>query len=154
MILSRSADYALRAMIYLARNSSSQFIPLTQIATEMRTPPFLLGRLMQRLVKGDVLQSMKGHHGGFRLTRDAATISAQDIVRLIDGPFTVFDCSGDAVCGLAGDCPLLGMMARAERALESVFSAVTLQSLAHQTPPRMLNDVRMNLPRRNITGGA
>lgn len=151
MILSRSADYALRAMIYLARNPSSQYVALTKIATEMRTPPFLLGRLMQRLVKGDLLQSMKGHHGGFRLARDPATITAQDIVRLIDGPFTVFDCSGDAPCGLAGDCPLICMMERAERALGDVFASVTLQTLAHA--PGTPAEVRIHLQRRSSPGG-
>jgi Rrf2 family nitric oxide-sensitive transcriptional repressor len=131
MILSKSADYALRASIHLARNRSSRYIPLNEIAAAMRTPPFLLGRIMQRLVKGDIVISMKGHHGGFRVIREPKNITAAEIIRQVDGRFQMFDCSGIAACGLSGDCTMLEMFERAETALDTVLQTYTLEDLAH-----------------------
>ena len=133
MILSKSADYGLRAMVYLARNRGVRLITLHEISNAMHTPPFLLGRIMQRLVRADLLVSMKGHHGGFRLHREPVDINVSDIVLAIDGPFQMFDCTGIAACGLSGDCTMLDMFTRAERALDEVLCSVTLHDLASHT---------------------
>jgi Rrf2 family protein len=134
MIVSRSADYALRAMIYLARSGGTRFITLNEIAMQMRTPPFLLARLMQRLVHGQLVASLKGHHGGFQLLLEPRQITAGRIVNLIDGPFVMFDCTGQSECGLKDACCVVDMFARAERALQEVFASVTLEQLAHASP--------------------
>lgn len=156
MIVSRSADYALRAMIYIARQSGTRFVPLNEIATEMKTPPFLLSRLMQHLVKAGLLLSMKGHHGGFRLIKGSGDVTAAEILRSIDGPFEAFDCTGIAACGLRGQCTLLGMFSRAERALDEVFSSVTLEDLAHLPHGQRLgatSRVRFDIDRNEQVGG-
>jgi len=128
MIVSRSADYALRAMVYLARLDSHRYVPANEIANEMQTPPFLLSRILQHLVKSELLLSMKGHHGGFRLRRGADQISVYEIIHLIDGPFVVHDCSGN--CGLSHDCNLKTVFSKAETTLEDVFKNVTLADLS------------------------
>lgn len=133
MILSKSADYGLRAMVYLARNRGVRLITLHEISSAMHTPPFLLGRIMQRLVRADLLVSMKGHHGGFRLHREPPDITVADMVLAIDGPFQMFDCTGIAACGLSGECTMIDMFTRAEQALDNVLRAVTLQDLAAHT---------------------
>jgi Rrf2 family protein len=155
MILSRSADYALRAMIYLARNRGSRYVTLNQIATEMQTPPFLLGRIMQRLVKGDLVLSMKGHHGGFRLVRNPVDIAVADIVHQVDGPFQMFDCTGISACAMAGECTLLDMFLRAEKALDDVLRSVTLSELAShpRQGERGLPSNRIQLSLGNGGGG-
>lgn len=130
MVMSRSADYALRAMVYLARNRGPRFIPLNEIAREMGTPPFLLARLMQRLVRAKLVQSMKGHHGGFRLLGDPSEMRAAAIVSAIMGPFKVFDCADTLHCGLNHSCNLIDLFERAEAALQVVFESVTLEELA------------------------
>jgi Rrf2 family protein len=130
MIVSRSADYALRAMVYLARLDSPRYVPANEIANEMRTPPFLLSRILQHLVKGELLLSMKGHHGGFRLRKSPDQVSVLEIIHLIDGPFVVHDCAGKGDCGLSPDCDLRDVFATAEKNLEDVFQTVTLGALA------------------------
>ena len=128
MIVSRSADYALRAMVYLARLDSPRYVPANEIANEMQTPPFLLSRILQHLVKSELLLSMKGHHGGFRLRKTPDEISVYEIIHLIDGPFVVHDCAGN--CGLSHDCNVKSVFAKAEKSLEEVFMNVTLSDLS------------------------
>jgi Rrf2 family protein len=155
MILSRSADYGLRAMIYLARNRGSRHITLNEIAAAMHTPPFLLGRIMQRLVKGDLVFSMKGHHGGFRVARDPRGITVAEVIREIDGPFHMFDCTGTAECGLSGDCTMGDMFSRAEKALDDVLRSVTLEDLATHSrlPDRLGSTGRTHMSMGNFGGG-
>ena len=155
MILSRSADYALRAMIYLARQRGTRFVTLNEIATQMRTPPFLLGRLMQQLVRGRLLLSMKGHHGGFRLLKNAGEITPAEIIRLIDGPFMMYDCTGHSDCGLNDACSLTDTFARAESAIQGVFTSVTLEDLAHPGRERVVatSRVPMAVNRSEMGGG-
>jgi Rrf2 family protein len=130
MIVSRSADYALRAMVYLARLDGPRYVPANEIANEMRTPPFLLSRILQHLVRGDLLVSLKGHHGGFRLRKRPDEVTLFEIIHLIDGPFVMHDCSGKGDCGLSHDCSLRTVFTRAERHLEDVFRSVTLADVA------------------------
>ncbi|HZL85110.1 MAG TPA: Rrf2 family transcriptional regulator [Candidatus Krumholzibacteria bacterium] len=136
MIISRSADYALRAIVYLARLDSHRYVPANEIANEMQTPPFLLSRLLQHLVKNEILLSMKGHHGGFKLRLSPDRITAYDVIQLIDGPFLMHDCSGH--CGLSNDCNLKHVFGLAEKSLESMFNDLTMAELAQ---PRWNNTI-------------
>ena len=128
MIISRSADYALRAIVYLARLDSHRYVPANEIASEMQTPPFLLSRILQHLVKNELLLSMKGHHGGFKLRLSPDRITAYDVIHLIDGPFLMHDCSGH--CGLSSDCNLKHVFGLAEKSLENMFNTLTVAELA------------------------
>ena len=130
MIVSRSADYALRAMIYLARAGDTRYVTLKEIASEMGTPPFFLGRVMVRLVRSGVVLSLKGHHGGFRLGRPPSLITAGEVMRWIDGRPVVYDCSGVGACGLRKGCPLVSLFERAETAITGVLGTTTLESLS------------------------
>jgi Rrf2 family nitric oxide-sensitive transcriptional repressor len=129
MIISRSADYALRALLYLTRlEPSSRFVPANEISNEMQTPPFLLSRILQRLVKSGMLQSMKGHHGGFRMSKAPGDINVYDVIKIIDGAIVVHDCVPEK-CGMGPCCNLRDAFTSAERALELSLRAVTLADL-------------------------
>jgi len=131
MIVSRSADYALRAMVFLARLDSRRYVPANEIANEMQTPPFLLSRILQQLVKGELLDSMKGHHGGFKLHRAPETISVFEIIHCVDGPVVVHQCASH--CGLSYDCHLKEVFATVGKSLEASLTKVRLADLV---PPR------------------
>ncbi len=134
MIISRSADYALRALLYLTRlEPSSRFVPANEISNEMQTPPFLLSRILQRLVKSGLLHSMKGHHGGFRLNKNPAEINVYDVIEIIDGSIVVHDCVSEK-CGMGPCCALRDAFTRAERALELALRAVTLAEISRPEP--------------------
>ena len=96
----------------------------------MVTPPFLLARLFQSLVRANLVQSMKGHLVGFLLGLNPSEIRAAHIVRAIMGPFHAFDCTNDLACGLNHSCSLKDLFGRAEEALQRVFESFTLEQLA------------------------
>lgn len=154
MIISRSADYALRALLYLTRlEPSSRFVPANEISNEMQTPPFLLSRILQRLVKSSFLHSMKGHHGGFRLNKRPEEINVYDVIQVIDGAIVVHDCVTDK-CGMGPCCTLRDAFTRAERALELALRAVTLADLNRPQPRDQLVQVGLGVAPGNESGAS
>ena len=154
MIISRSADYALRALLYLTRlEPSSRFVPANEISNEMQTPPFLLSRILQRLVKSGLLHSMKGHHGGFRMDKRPEEINVYDVVQIIDGSVVVHDCIADR-CGMGPSCSLRDAFQGAEKALERALRDVTLADLTRPQQQGSLVQVGLGVSSQTESGAS
>jgi Rrf2 family protein len=82
-VLSNTAQYALRAVIYLAQRENAGPIRVDEIAERLDVPRNYLSKIMHALVKEGVLTSLRGPHGGFRLALPASTVSLFQVV----GPF-------------------------------------------------------------------
>ena len=107
MLYSRSAEYAIRALIPLAELPVGEFALVKTLAAETSVPSHFLAKLLQDLARIGVLKSTKGPHGGFRLNMPAKEISMLRIVEAIDGPgrFDRCLCGGEecdekSVCGM------------------------------------------------------
>jgi Rrf2 family cysteine metabolism transcriptional repressor len=85
MKLSSRGEYALLALVYLARNDSDSFISVETIAHHQGIPPKFLEHIMLQLKRATYLKSAKGQHGGYRLAKPANKIMLAEIIRLIDG---------------------------------------------------------------------
>lgn len=85
MNLSSRSEYALLALVYLARHSEEGFISVQTIAAAQGIPPKFLEQIMLVLKLSKYLRSHKGKHGGFRLAKPAAKITLAEIIRLFDG---------------------------------------------------------------------
>jgi Rrf2 family protein len=127
MILSRSADYGLRALIHLAQVGRDQPVPLDKIAEAQRIPAALLSKILQTLVKAEVLRSHRGYGGGFVLVADPATLTLDVVIQAIDGPFTVFECLDDeAFCQLCNRCKLRGKLGELQVAMIALLRSTTI----------------------------
>lgn len=96
MYLSQTAEHALRAVLYLARQPHGARVPAELIAEALAAPRNYLAKTLGALAKAGVITGARGPHGGFRLAVPAGQLSLARVVR----PFT--DAAGSAVC-LAGD---------------------------------------------------
>ena len=107
MLYSRSAEYAIRALVPLADLPAGEFALVKTLAADTGLPSHFLAKLLQDLARIGVLKSTKGPHGGFRLNMPAEEISMLRIVEAIDGPAR-FDrcpggsaeCSDKVACGM------------------------------------------------------
>lgn len=87
MKISRSTGYALLAVGYVAKNKDKKDIILSQeIAKEYGMPLEYLLKILQQLVKADVLRSKRGPRGGFSMAQPAKKISMLQIVEAVEGP--------------------------------------------------------------------
>lgn len=83
-VLSHSADYALRAVLYLAAREGGGLIPANEIAEALGVPQRYLGKVLNTLAHAGTLASTRGPRGGFRLTRPAAELTLADVIAPFD----------------------------------------------------------------------
>ena len=88
MRISAKADYAVRALVVLARHASPDEGPVTvdRIAREGDIPPRFLEGILAEVRRAGLVESKRGAEGGYRIARDPADIRVADVVRVIDGP--------------------------------------------------------------------
>ena len=107
MYLSRPAEYALRAMTYLARLVPSKRVRSRDLAEAVDIPAAFLSKIMRRLVANGLVDAQKGHHGGFVLSRPPAEIRFIDILRAVEfGPIADHCLFGLGSCDTQNPCPL------------------------------------------------
>ncbi len=86
MKLTSKSEYAMLALVYLARQPENTYIRVETIAIEQSIPPQFLEQILLVLKRGKILMSLKGHNGGYRLAKPPADITLAEVIRLIDGP--------------------------------------------------------------------
>src|SRR5689334_4637028 len=124
-MISRSAEYSLRAVVCLAANGKT---PLTtqQIAAATHIPAGYLAKLLQALVKAGMIASQRGVNGGFVLAQGAGQLTLLDIVRVSDDSRRVDRCP----LGLASHshclCPLHQRIDHAVASAERELRGVTV----------------------------
>lgn len=85
MLLSRSSQYTLQALIYLARQPEGHMVMVKDIAEALGLPVFYLAKLIQPPTRAGWLITARGRGGGVRLSAGAADLTLFDILRLTDG---------------------------------------------------------------------
>jgi Rrf2 family protein len=87
MRLSRTAYYALPALVYLARQPPGEALVTSRaIAADRVVPERLLLKVLTPLVSARVPLSVKGPNDGYRLARPAAKVTLPEVVEAVDGP--------------------------------------------------------------------
>lgn len=85
-MLSRTAEHALRAAIFLARQDRGQPLSAEAIATGLATPRNYMGKTLGSLVSHGIVASSPGRKGGFRLAIPAAHLTVAQIIDAVDKP--------------------------------------------------------------------
>ena len=83
-VLSHSADYALRAVLYLAQRDGSGLIPANEMAEALNVPQRYLGKVLNTLAHAGTLASTRGPRGGFRLTKPADQLTLAEVIAPFD----------------------------------------------------------------------
>ncbi len=107
MQITRQADYALRAMIFLAKLDPNQRAATSQIADVQRIPPSFLAKIISQLSIAGLIHTSRGARGGVSLARIPEEISILEVVEAIDGPISLNECTTPSgVCQFGEDCPM------------------------------------------------
>jgi Rrf2 family protein len=107
MQITRQADYAVRAVLYLASLNNGTRAPTSKIAREQNIPSSFLAKIVSQLSVAGVVQTSRGARGGVSLARPSDEISLLEVIEAIDGPITLNECVPDpSVCPFGEDCPV------------------------------------------------
>jgi Rrf2 family protein len=105
MQITRQADYAIRAVRYLAKQGTSQRVATSTVAKEMKIPASFLAKIISQLSIAGLLHTSRGARGGVSLAREPKEISVLDVVEAIDGPILLNECVGsNKPCTFEDEC--------------------------------------------------
>jgi Rrf2 family protein len=128
--LTKRGDYAIRAMIALARGDGS-LQSVRTIADEMTMPPRFLPQVMADLVRAGLVEAVQGRSGGYRLSAPAAAISLLAVVEAAEGPSRRETCVlRGGPCGRDGDCTVHAAFAAAEDAMLDALGSATIAEVS------------------------
>lgn len=146
MKLSRRGEYALKALIHLARRGEGGVATVPEMGRLEGLPEPFLHQILLELTSGGVLRSRRGRGGGFELARPASEIFLGSVVRLVDGPLAPIPCASVTAyeacptCPEPGTCDLRGVMRRVRDAVADILDHTTLADAASgaeaRTAPR------------------
>jgi Rrf2 family protein len=127
-MISQTAEYALRAVVWLASRPDEAFTAQA-LAAHIHVPAGYLAKVMHSLVRARLLVSQRGRNGGFRLRGKAAGISVLDIVDAVDPIRRIRSCPlGLATHGLRL-CPLHRRLDEAIAMVRKAFGGATVAEL-------------------------
>lgn len=138
--ISQKCQYALRAILELAKTYGHGTVNVSQIAAAQAIPPRFLELILGELRKGGFVLSRRGVQGGYELASEPQALTAGDIIRFIDGPLDPVACvSGDSAenCAFGGNCAFLPMWQRAKEAISKVYDSVSFADLLEQERKRL-----------------
>lgn len=117
MQITRQADYAVRAVLHLARSGDTR-TATSVIAEEQKIPPSFLAKIISQLSIAGLLHTSRGARGGVTLARHAGEITLLEVIEAIDGPIQLNECVGDtSTCSFDKDCPLRPVWCEAQEEL-------------------------------------
>ncbi len=106
MQITRQADYAVRAVLHLAR-TGEQRTATSAIAEEQHIPPSFLAKIISQLSIAGLLHTSRGARGGVTLAKEPKEITLLEVIEAIDGPIQLNECVGEnGVCSFDDNCPL------------------------------------------------
>ncbi|SMC54488.1 transcriptional regulator, BadM/Rrf2 family [Cellulophaga tyrosinoxydans] len=143
VMLSISTKYAIKAVLYLAVNSTvDKKILAKEISAPTGVPKAYLSKILQELSRHDIISSVKGPNGGFYLTAENQQTSLIKIVDLIDGEHRLKSCILSIQnCNSDHPCPLHNMVGNTKSRFISKLETTSIHDL--------VNDIKIgksNLP--------
>jgi Rrf2 family protein len=133
MQITRQADYAVRAVVFLAQLGPDKRAATNQIAKEKQIPPSFLAKIVSQLSVAGLLQTSRGAHGGVSLSRLPEQISLLDVVEAIDGPIMLNECVlSTSSCYFGDECVLRPVWCEAQAKLVHHLKTTTFDAFIKQ----------------------
>ncbi|RXJ50091.1 RrF2 family transcriptional regulator [Gelidibacter gilvus] len=132
-MFSKACEYGIKASIYIALSSyDGNRVSLKEIAKEIDSPEAFTAKILQALVRDQIINSVKGAYGGFEIPKEAiSSIKLSQIVNSIDGDSIYHGCGlGLNVCDENHPCPVHDQFATIRNELKRMLESTNLEQLA------------------------
>jgi FeS assembly SUF system regulator len=128
--LSKLTDYGTVAMAHIAREPD-RIHAAAELAAVIGVAVPTVSKILKMLSGGNLLQSVRGPKGGYRLSRPAGEISVAQVIDAMEGPIGVTECSAIAgLCAQEGSCTVRANWQRINRVIHDALVQMTLADLA------------------------
>jgi Rrf2 family protein len=147
-MVSQTAEYALRAVVYLAGQAGPQ--TTSQIAKATHVPAGYLAKVMQSLGRAGVVRSQRGLNGGFTLTLPPAKLSILGVVNAVEPIRRITECPLGIPSHGRRLCPLHHRLDQAAAVVEKAFRETTVAELI-VAPRKRKHLCRFPLPSKAVS---
>ncbi|MCW8849321.1 MAG: Rrf2 family transcriptional regulator [Melioribacteraceae bacterium] len=131
MIYTKTGEYAIRAILFLARQSEDALVMSSEVAKREEIPSHYLAKILQRMAKYGYVDSYKGRGGGFKITKLALDSSILEIVERIEGPVITLKCvTGLKECSDEHPCPLHDEWSELRDRIHNLISSKSVRDVA------------------------
>jgi len=131
MIYTKTGEYAIRAILFLARQPKDILIMSSEIAKREDIPIHYLAKILQRMAKYGYVNSSKGRGGGFKITESARKSSILEIIERVEGPVIYLKCvTGLKECSEKYPCPLHTEWTELRNKIFILISSKSVQEVA------------------------
>ena len=129
--LTRRADYAIRAMVALARAGEGERLSVREIAAAQAIPVRFLPAIMGDLGRRGLVEARLGRNGGYRPGRSPAEISIRAVIEAIEGDGRRRRCVlHDRACAADVHCSVHDVLAAAQDGMLATLEAASVQDVA------------------------
>ncbi len=129
--VSSKGRYSVKAVYELALRYGQGPVAVTWIAKAENISEQYLEQLMPSLRRAGIVVGMRGSQGGYMLAKPPSLISVYDVVRAVEGPIMLTDCSTDEASGCADmdNCVGPDVWSRVQEAVTATMAAMTFEML-------------------------
>lgn len=127
MKLSTRSRYGLKACFELALNYDKDVCSLPHLADKLAISKVYLEQLFRILIKSDIIHSVRGAQGGYKLNKEPADITIGMIIRALENEIVLADCV-NGVCS-ERQCPTKNIWLKLDNAINSVLDSLTLKDM-------------------------
>jgi len=123
MQITRETDYAIRCVLHLSESPDRVFM-VKEIANSKKIPREFLAKILQKLTKAGIVESIRGVKGGFRLTRKPEDINLLEVIEVIEGPVAMNRCAiNRRLCSLSDSCSVHPVWVDVRRKVEDILKS-------------------------------
>ncbi len=132
-MFSKSCEYAIRAVVYIASESKSdRKVSIQEISENIESPAHFTAKILQTLSRNRIVSSQKGVNGGFYIDNAQVENKLIDIVTAIDGKVLFTGCGlGLKQCSETNPCPLHNKFKSVRNDIRRMLEGTTIKELAN-----------------------
>lgn len=131
MMVSTRGRYALRMMLDLADWQGDGYVALKDVADRQGISKKYMEQIIPALNRANLLQTVRGSQGGYRLTKPPSEYSVGEILRATEGSMAPVSCleSPTNPCQRQGECETLFIWEGLEQAINAYLDGISLQDV-------------------------
>lgn len=137
MFLTQRNQYALRAIVELARRVGTGPVKVSEIAKAQAIPLRFLEVILGQLKGSGLVDAKRGYYGGYFLLRQPEEITVGSVIRFLQGEPDLKECQScisKMQCPFENDCAFASLWTRVNEAVFNIFDETTIKDLVPDDP--------------------
>jgi len=143
--ISKLTDYGTLLLSTMA-NSNNALFSASELSEKLQLSSSAVSKILKQLTKAKILTSTRGAHGGYQLARSSKEISALEIIRALEGPVALTECSTEEnACDIKSCCDMQSKWQIINLAIRSALDGLSLAELSRPIQKRINIDLNSAL---------